>query len=550
MVVEQRLNNFVTSIDPHAREGSIRSFHTAYSALEVAGAASENALAAFAAMDMENMSSENLAFEPIVDPNSRRSTIQSSDQRFGSAHNVDADAGDLDVDINAREGSIRSFETAQSLNRSEITAWKHARREFESVGITMAAYQANREFILGWFKDALESGEIAVNVEASNAHDVPYAVEGCPIAAIPTAERSPRIINEVESLYNSLVEGGFANLAVQSESQEVDFDAKRRAILKLVHDLISLKLSRYHIAFMLQYSDPVGKSKSGASLERMSLQIKRLSKLPDTISSSRLPIIEALKRSDYHRLLECLDQPQPLNEKLLDRILLEVVQSYDTPEKGLSLEIARKLLDKGASPNAVEASPHKWSVLMCAIENYKRRDSDIIRLLLERGADANYDQGLRPHRHSYSQHQPTWYLTTPFMASLVDGDLALVSLLISHGADVNFDLMAGKEAARQKAIAFRNPIEAAIASFDPLKLHLLFAHGVRVGWLRAVREYGDILSGEPVMSRKWEHGTTVLSGHLGEEMADGFWELERLLMQDALPYVLHGRIPDTFSYTL
>ena len=546
VVVEQRLNSFVAGTDPHAREGSIRSFHTAYSALEVIGTTSASALAALAVMDTENRTAENDSIESIADTSSLRLIARRSDLWLDSTDHVITDDGELDFGIDTAEDSIESFETADSLNRSEISAWNEARREFESVGITIAAYEANREFILGWFRGALESGKIAMNVEASNPRDVPHSDEEFTITAIPEAERPPGLVSEVESLYDGLIESRLASHAVQSEGPQVDFEEKRRAVLKLIHDLITSKLSRYHIAFALQYSDGADKGKSGAPLEWMSLPIKRFSTLPDSISSSRLPIIKALKGRDYRRLLECMEDMQTFTEKLLNRIMLEVVESCDIPERGLFLEIVRKLLDKGASPNAVEASPRKWSVLMCAIENYQRMDLDVIRLLLERGADTNYDQALRPHRHLGLYRPPTWYLTTPFMASLIDGDLTLASLLVRYGADVNLDITVGCEAGQQKAIVFRNPIEAAIASFDPLKLHLLFNNGARTGWLRAAQEYNDILNGTPVLSRNGGRGTAPRI-HQEQETADGYRELERLLMRDAMPYVLHGRFPDTYD---
>ena len=530
VVVEQRLNSFVNSVDPHAREGSIMSFHTAYSALEAPGTTSGDALPVSTAIYAEDNT-----IESIPEPNSPNLAIQQSGRPSVSADDMGADIGEMDARISAREGSIRSFETAESLSRSDIMAWKDTRRDLESLGITMSAFEANREFILGWFKDAMEAGDIVVNVEANSVPDVPQADEQFPVTAIPWAHRSPAIINEVESLYDMAV------LPELLDGQEADFEAKRAAVIRLIHRLLSLKMSYNHIFFALRDDDLGKKRISPPSLGRISLQMKRLSTLQDTISSSRQHVIQALKNCDYSRVLQYLDQLQTPSENLLNRILLGVIQSYGTDRKELVLETVTKLLDMGASPNAVEASPRKRSVLMCVIEKHDKRDLDIVRLLLERGADANYDQGLRPRKRYH--RSITWGLTTPLMASLIDGDLVLVSLLIRHGADVNFDLTAGKEAGNKRSTIFRNPIEAAVASLDFLKLQLLFDNGVRTGWLRALDEYHEILSGEPVHSRR---GTR--SRNRRDETVDGYRELERLLLRDAMLYVLHGRLPDRYEY--
>ena len=53
-------------------------------------------------------------------------------------------------DPNAREPSLNSFHTAHSLTTEERYAWRKIRKDMEGVGISIAAFEANRDFIIHW----------------------------------------------------------------------------------------------------------------------------------------------------------------------------------------------------------------------------------------------------------------------------------------------------------------------------------------------------------------------------------------------------------------
>ncbi|KLJ07148.1 hypothetical protein EMPG_17362 [Blastomyces silverae] len=57
-----------------------------------------------------------------------------------------------------RESSLISEQTADSLASSDKLTWRSIRKELEEIGITVAAFDANREFILNWFAEAVEAG--------------------------------------------------------------------------------------------------------------------------------------------------------------------------------------------------------------------------------------------------------------------------------------------------------------------------------------------------------------------------------------------------------
>src|SRR5438034_1672429 len=57
-----------------------------------------------------------------------------------------------------REGSVISTQTVQSLSIDEREVWRNIRKELEEIGITVAAFEANKAFILRWFREARANG--------------------------------------------------------------------------------------------------------------------------------------------------------------------------------------------------------------------------------------------------------------------------------------------------------------------------------------------------------------------------------------------------------
>jgi len=57
-----------------------------------------------------------------------------------------------------RESSIASTRTVESLSLDEKQAWRAIRKELEDIRITVAAFDANKDFIIDWFAKAVASG--------------------------------------------------------------------------------------------------------------------------------------------------------------------------------------------------------------------------------------------------------------------------------------------------------------------------------------------------------------------------------------------------------
>jgi ankyrin repeat protein len=116
------------------------------------------------------------------------------------------------------------------------------------------------------------------------------------------------------------------------------------------------------------------------------------------------------------------------------------------------IELALFLLDRGADPNAAD-NFYKRTPLYAAVEmrnpDYTRdtatpvadtRDPmDLIKALLARGANPNAQANTTPFRGFYqvSANWANFDGQTPFLRAALSGDVALMRLLVEHGADPN-----------------------------------------------------------------------------------------------------------------
>ena len=81
-----------------------------------------------------------------------------------------------------RESSVISVQTVDSLSQDIRNAWRTIRKELEEVGITVAAFEENRDFIFGWLTHAMKTGAFEEqNASDSEVHQIPkskYAYGG------------------------------------------------------------------------------------------------------------------------------------------------------------------------------------------------------------------------------------------------------------------------------------------------------------------------------------------------------------------------------------
>lgn len=69
------------------------------------------------------------------------------------------------------EGSVVSIQTLDSLSKDDRQTWRDIRKELEDIGVSVAAFDANKDFIVNWFKTAINIGafdEQVVDDESSS----------------------------------------------------------------------------------------------------------------------------------------------------------------------------------------------------------------------------------------------------------------------------------------------------------------------------------------------------------------------------------------------
>jgi hypothetical protein len=90
-----------------------------------------------------------------------------------------------------REGSVISTQTINTLSMNDKQLWRTIRKELEDIGITVAAFDANKDFIFKWFMNAIANGAFE-----ERSFDDPPAAEPCEDSA---SERSKGNHNDITS---------------------------------------------------------------------------------------------------------------------------------------------------------------------------------------------------------------------------------------------------------------------------------------------------------------------------------------------------------------
>ena len=63
-----------------------------------------------------------------------------------------------------------TVESVDSLTTDQRKQWREVRKDLEDVGITVAAFEANKEFILDFLKEAVEAGVLEEKEPVLDAH--------------------------------------------------------------------------------------------------------------------------------------------------------------------------------------------------------------------------------------------------------------------------------------------------------------------------------------------------------------------------------------------
>ena len=302
-----------------------------------------------------------------------------------------------------REGSIVSLQTVDSLSTDDRAVWRTIRKELEEIGISVAAFDANRNFILDWFVHAVETGAF----EEQNEHNVD---EGSNFSDGQESrsndeeggEDTGRSIEHTD--FETLERIREAETRARPLSSKPNLDAKKKVPKRgpktLDHIVASTRTapnSRTHLP------------RVAALLAGISRPRRRLLKAVDTMDVSK--VLKILKDEVSFHLLDL---------ETLDRALWSATHPSEGP---VSFELVRILVENGADINHKinEATPLQQGVVS--------GDINFVRILVEYGAEVHF-KTLYP--------QNAWFYSGIFAPrAILTKNIAILRLLLSAGLDVN-----------------------------------------------------------------------------------------------------------------
>ena len=426
-----------------------------------------------------------------------------------------------------RGASVASLQTADSLSADDRVVWRTIRKELEDIGISVAAFDANRGFIFDWFVRAVETGAFEEQNEHGIDEESSYSDEREPWSNLEQVRRDTgRQIERAESeSLGSISEDQPLALAQSSGSA---LNAKPIVPGRKINPKASDRI------FTSARTPPRYRThipRVAALLARMSRPRRRLIKavdIGDVSKALRILKDEAL----FHVLdLETLDEalwsasrlidyfdPCPLIAELIARGgNVNYIRNDIRGESPLcnsvesnSFNVVQLLVENGADFNDIELQEKRGSA-KSALRVALTKNVAILRLLLS--ADVNVNQQYRetssyfPGEVTLIQEAasvgavPAIELLLEFGAfidavSLVHGTALMIALseskakaarlLLDKGADANCGKASNntyytinKDFRVSDLDPYRNPIEAAIFGGDPSMVQLLLNHGAK-----------------------------------------------------------------------
>ena len=292
-----------------------------------------------------------------------------------------------------KEGSVVSLQTVDSLSAGDRAVWRTIRKELENIGIGVAAFDANRNFIFDWFVRAVETGAF----EEQNGSDVDDENEND--YRDEQGSWSDDEQDEKDISLGGISEDQLLATPQPSESAaDTELDAPKRG----------------PTTFDEQRADIRWKKREYRT------RVPRLTALLARMSRPRYRLIKAVDTSDVSKALMILKDKaslQLLDVETLNQALFSTCRQAGVSESCLLIS---ELIARGANVNYVQffgRTPLWASVVNGSI--------DMVRILIENGADVNY-KGRADFGDSMFAPR----------ASLRD-DTAILQLLLSMSVDIN-----------------------------------------------------------------------------------------------------------------
>ena len=363
-----------------------------------------------------------------------------------------------ELQLGLREGSVitsQSSEIATAEEEENDVVWQQIRKEVEDVGITPDDFNANKDFIVGWIRKAIQDGmfkELSVgrrsrivnSISASTDLDMNHLKIGDPI--IVTAVASQETLSRPQSVLDME-----ENILVASPSA-LRVPQSRRTQMPIQSNLTikpQARLLSRRARFMNKVASPLvnyDKDLVDAATNNRVDQVRALLRHADpTIPyKGSTAVQQAIEHSSTGVLQIFLESGVHIDHEVrLDETALIVATQSG------KIDVVKILLDYGANVNL--PSRRYVTALLAAAENSR---DDIVRLLLARGARADLSgrvgQTALHIAASRNDLRSTTLLLeseanvnladdcgrTALMLAASEGHTKLCALLLARGADV------------------------------------------------------------------------------------------------------------------
>ena len=304
-----------------------------------------------------------------------------------------------------REASIISLQTVDSLSADDKALWRAIRKELEEIGISVAAFDANRDFIFDWFIRAAETGAFEEHGQRGVDGESHYSEKQAP------RNDNEQFNQDVGQVARHTQSASFTDIGEERPSAQSQL-------------LVATTVAGSH--------PPRGPKMSGEIVASnrafKNTQVSRIGGAFLTILSPPGPrLLRAVETNDFPKALKILSDEASLkylDPEFLGKTLLSTTElrSFGSSDH---LSLISKLIATGANVNYRSRN----SLAQTPLQNSVGRKSiAAVRLLLENGADVN---DKRPNAgHAYQQE---WF--APRLA--LTEDTEMLRLLLSAGTDTS-----------------------------------------------------------------------------------------------------------------
>ena len=304
-----------------------------------------------------------------------------------------------------KETSIVSLQTVDSLSADDRAVWRTIRKELEEIGISVAAFDANRNFIFDWFVRAVEAGAF----EEQNTHftdDERYYID--------------------EQEYESSEGDDGSDMGRQIEDSNSESLGSKHS---------GQQLGRQHSSKSAHESELISPKRGATSFDRISAsayprqraerRVPRIAAFLAVMSRPRQRLMKAVEAGNFSKALDILKDEalsHVLDSGTLDRALWSATRQRET--RG-SYHLLAELIARG-NVNYVSSDISERTPLWNSVAN---RSFDTVVLLVERGVDVNYKGSSRSRiRSAACDFAPR---------AALNQNTAMLRLLISSGVDFN-----------------------------------------------------------------------------------------------------------------